>query len=371
MSRIDQVLANYNNFAQNQELTTNIFNTEQENSKEEEDKQSIEALNEGYVQNLGMLGMHFFGDKIKQFIADKLGVDKEDVDEALNFAKNPKKAIDNLAESTKNKAKEELQKAKSNVEDEIDERGLNPEGVLERTKLATNEQVKNIKDRVKRQLEDDDEEGAEPEEQQQMRGPRQGEPVEPQQEEQQTPEEDDEPMEDDEPDAEPLEPPAAPALEPLEPPTALEPVAMQTPQTIVDTANDMEGFQSAAQSLRNMAEDSVGLPRGALNNASSESIARNLERYGDPEKSDLADNFRQLQTKFKSYQEQQEQVRQQLEDDPRPPQGMQQFDIDESNVKPPEPTPAPEPEPSMPEPDIEADSGEFAMGGDAADLLLL
>lgn len=357
MSRIDQVLANYNTFAQNQELTTNIFNTEQENTKEEEDKQSIDALNEGYMQNLGMLGMHFFGDKIKQFLADKLGVDKEDIDDVINIAKNPKKAIDDLAESTKNEAKTQLQKAKSNVEDEINERGLNPEGVLERTKLATNEQVKNIKDRVKRQLEDDDEEGAEPLEQPVMRLPGRGEPVEPQQEEG-----DDEAMEDDEPDAEPLEPPATPAL---------EPIAMQTPQSVVDTANDMEGFQSAAQSLRNMAEDSVGLPRGALNNASSESIARNLERYGDPEKSDLADNFRQLQTKFKSYQQQQEQVRQELEDDPRPPEGMQQFDIDESNVKPPEPTPTPELEPAMPEPDIEADSGEFAMGGDAADLLLL
>lgn len=354
MSRIDQVLANYNNYAQNQELTTNIFNTEQENTKEEEDKQSIDALNEGYMQNLGMLGMHFFGDKIKQFLSDKLGIDKEDIDDVINIAKNPKKAIDDLAESTKNEAKTQLQKAKSNVEDEINERGLNPEGVLERTKLSTNEQVKNIKDRVKRQLEDDDEEGAEPLEQPVMRLPGRGERVEPQQEEG-----DDEPMEDDEPDAEPLEPPA------------LEPVAMQTPQSVVDTANDMEGFQSAAQSLRNMAEDSVGLPRGALNNASSESIARNLERYGDPEKSDLADNFRQLQTKFKSYQQQQEQLRQQVEDDPRPPEGMQQFDIDESNVQPPEPTPAPEPEPSMPEPDIDADSGEFAMGGDAADLLLL
>lgn len=352
MSRIDQVLANYNNYAQNQELTTNIFNTEQENTKEEEDKQSIDALNEGYMQNLGMLGMHFFGDKIKQFLSDKLGIDKEDIDDVINIAKNPKKAIDDLAESTKNEAKTQLQKAKSNVEDEINERGLNPEGVLERTKLSTNEQVKNIKDRVKRQLEDD-EEGAEPLEQPVMRLPGRGERVEPQQEEG-----DDEPMEDDEPDAEPLEPPA-------------EPVAMQTPQSVVDTANDMEGFQSAAQSLRNMAEDSVGLPRGALNNASSESIARNLERYGDPEKSDLADNFRQLQTKFKSYQQQQEQLRQQVEDDPRPPEGMQQFDIDESNVQPPEPTPAPEPEPSMPEPDIDADSGEFAMGGDAADLLLL
>jgi hypothetical protein len=364
MSRIDQVLANYNNFAQNQELTTNIFNTEQENAKEEEDKESIDALNEGYMQNLGMLGMHFFGDKIKQFLADKLGVDKEDVDEALNIAKNPKKAIDNLAESAKNKAKEELQKAKSNVEDEINERGLNPEGVLERTKLATNEQVKNIKDKVKRQLEDEDEEGAEPEEQQQMRTPGQGEPVEPQEPAQVEPEEDNEPMEDDEPDAEPLEPVEPPAAQALEPP------AMQTPQSIVDNANDIEGFQSAAQSLRNMAEDSVGLPRGALNNASSESIARNLERYGDPERQDLADNFRQLQTKFKSYQEQQEQVRQELEDDPRPPQGMQTFDIDESNVKPPEPAP-PEPEPTMPEPDIAADSSEFTMSGDAADLLLL
>lgn len=368
MSRIDQVLANYNNFAQNQELTTNIFNTEQENAKQEEDKESIDALNEGYMQNLGMLGLHFFGDKIKQFLADKLGVDKEDIDEALNIAKDPKKAIDNLAESAKNKAKEELQKAKSNVEDEINERGLNPEGVLERTKLATNEQVKNIKDKVKRELENDDED-AEPEEQQPMRGPRQGEPAEPPQEpdeptQEPTQEPDDEPMEDDEPDAEPLEPVEPPAAQALEPPTA-----MQAPQSIVDNANDLESFQSSAQTLRNMAEDSVGLPRGALNNASSESIARNLERYGDPEKSDLADSFRNLQSKYKSYQQQQEQIRQELEDDPRPPEGMQTFDIDESNVKPPEP-PAPEPEPSMPEPDIEADSSEFSMGGDAADLLI-
>jgi hypothetical protein len=468
MSRIDQVLANYNNFISNQDLSSTIFDEEQDNEEENETKMNINEQ----AENMGMMFQHFATEKLKGFLEDKLGDLKDKFNE---FIKDPKGTIERAAQ-------EQLNNARTNLEDEINERGLNPQDILNRTRNITRDEIDRIRQGNQDTPDEPEAEGLGPDEEPDAEEPDAPPPPPPQQ--------DTEPMEDDEPDAEPLD-------------TA--PVS-QT-QSIVDSANDVEGFQSAAQTLRNMAEDSVGLPRGALNNASSESIARNLERYGDPERQDLADSFRNLQTKFNSFQQQQSinepdaeplnimdtpipasaarvpimrqtgesaatgefqggfeqdifdandedsindvanrvidasnnkldqlgvdrsgvnnasdlsqklestgdtdalrlsdnltqiqsklryvqnqqnEINNQMQNqkaqvsndnpgsiedyDPRPPAGMQQFDVDESQMV----SRVPEPEPVAPTPiqapDIAADSSEFAIGGDAADLLLL
>lgn len=250
-SRLESILANYSEYANNQISSANEFKEQLENNQREAEK----AATAGDENSLDMMALHFFGDKIKNFLSETLGLD---TDEISKFTDNP-------TEYMKNAAKDVLNKASDTVEEQLEQRGLTPEGLMQRTEQVSRDAV----DTMRRQLLDN-------------------------------PPEDEEEGEDDtsgtqQPD-EPDEPEADDAPEPAPEPT-------QTPQSIVDNANDTEGFQSAAQSLRNLAEDSVGLERGSLTNASGESIARNLESYGDQPRQDIADGIRNLQTKFDAFQE--------------------------------------------------------------------
>lgn len=138
-----QALINYANFAANQELSRNIFQSEQERQNKDEEKSSEEAQQ----QTLEMLGLHFFGEKIKDYLAEKLskatGIDKDTIKEV---AKDPKAAVKNAVEQGKTKAEAELNKARTSIEEQAEARGLSPDGILNRTRLPTAEEIDRIRE---------------------------------------------------------------------------------------------------------------------------------------------------------------------------------------------------------------------------------
>jgi hypothetical protein len=171
MSRLENILSNYNQFATSQQASVNEFKTQLENNV----KAQQEAETDSDDNSLEMIALHFFGDKIKNFLSEKLGLNP---DEVSKFAENP-------TEYMQNSANDLLNRASNSIQDELTERGLNPEGILNRTEQTT----RNLVDSIRRPFIDDDEEIEAFEE------PNFGPPTDDEEEE----EDDDEPILDDEP----------------------------------------------------------------------------------------------------------------------------------------------------------------------------
>lgn len=144
-SRLESILANYSEYANNQISSANEFKEQLENNQREAEK----AATAGDENSLDMMALHFFGDKIKNFLSEKIGLG---TDEISKFADNP-------MEYMKNVAKDVLNKASDTVEEQLEQRGLTPEGLMQRTEQVSRDAV----DTLRRQLLDnppeDEEEG--------------------------------------------------------------------------------------------------------------------------------------------------------------------------------------------------------------------
>lgn len=134
MSRLESILNNYNQFSLNQESAGDEFKEQMANAREMQQK----AETAGDENSLDMMALHFFGDKLKNFISDKLGLNPDEIDK---FTSNP-------TEYMRNAANDVLNNASNTIQDELNERGLNEEGILNRTQQLTEDGANAIRRRL-------------------------------------------------------------------------------------------------------------------------------------------------------------------------------------------------------------------------------